>query len=163
MLRCASSFVVAACSGDTFRSLWASGTCPRRLTPQLSRALPAAFLRSRPQFKAFYDFLQVRQPRPGCGGGADGDGRELAGLVTIAADDAVGQVYLVRLLLGALDHLVRAFPTTSAASVAGIRDDFVVEHPLADAGRTELVEYMGLVFLPELAHGGDDRVHAALS
>src|SRR4030043_389828 len=117
MLRCASSFVVAACSGDTFRSLWASGTCPRRLTPQLSRALPAAFLRSRPQFKAFYDFLQVRQPRPGCGGGADGDGRELAGLVTIAAD----------------------------------------------AGRTELVEYMGLVFLPEMAHGGDDRVHAALS
>jgi hypothetical protein len=40
MLRCASPFVVAAYAKV-------------RLTPQGSRALPAAYLRSRPQCKAF--------------------------------------------------------------------------------------------------------------
>src|SRR4030065_1630494 len=47
MLRCASSFVVAAYAKV-------------RLTPQGSRALPAAFLRSRPiftPFKAFYAII----------------------------------------------------------------------------------------------------------
>src|SRR4030042_1744882 len=48
MLRCASSLVVAAYAKV-------------RLTPRVSRALPAAFLRSRPQFKAFNGFLRERQ------------------------------------------------------------------------------------------------------
>jgi hypothetical protein len=46
MLCCASSLVVAA-YGNV------------RLTPQVSRALPAAFLRSRPKFKAFATFYEV--------------------------------------------------------------------------------------------------------
>jgi hypothetical protein len=46
MLRCASSLVVAA-YGKV------------RLTPRVSRALPAAFLRSRPKFKAFATFYEV--------------------------------------------------------------------------------------------------------
>ena len=46
MLRCASSFVIAA-YGKV------------RLIPQDSRALPAAFLRSRPIFTAFKTFYEV--------------------------------------------------------------------------------------------------------
>jgi len=45
MLRCASSFVIAAYAKV-------------RLIPQDSRALPADFLRSRPQFKAFETFYE---------------------------------------------------------------------------------------------------------
>jgi hypothetical protein len=46
MLRCASSFVIAAYDKV-------------RLIPQDSRALPAAFLRSRPKFKTFATFYEV--------------------------------------------------------------------------------------------------------
>jgi hypothetical protein len=46
MLRCASSFVIAAYATV-------------RLIPHDSRALPADFLRSRPQFKAFETFCDV--------------------------------------------------------------------------------------------------------
>jgi len=45
MLRCASSFVIAAYTAV-------------RLIPQDSRALPADFLRSRPKFKAFATFYE---------------------------------------------------------------------------------------------------------
>ena len=51
MLRCASSFVIAAYAKV-------------RLIPQDSRALPAAFLRSRPIFTAFqtfYEFIIIGQ------------------------------------------------------------------------------------------------------
>jgi hypothetical protein len=46
MLCCASTLVVAA-YGKV------------RLTPRISRALPAAFLRSRPKFKVFAIFYEV--------------------------------------------------------------------------------------------------------
>jgi len=46
MLRCASSLVVA-----TYGKV--------RLTPRILRALPAAFLRSRPKFKAFATYYEV--------------------------------------------------------------------------------------------------------
>jgi len=46
MLRCASSFVIAAYTKV-------------RLIPQASRALPAAFLRSRPIFSTFKTFYEV--------------------------------------------------------------------------------------------------------
>jgi hypothetical protein len=49
MLRCASPFVVAAYAKV-------------RLTPQGSRALPAAFLRSRPIFKTFKTFYEAVNP-----------------------------------------------------------------------------------------------------
>src|SRR4030042_180555 len=52
MLRCASSLVVAAYAKV-------------RLTPQDSRALPAAFLRSRPKFKAFTTFYEFVKSLPG--------------------------------------------------------------------------------------------------
>src|SRR5665647_2529894 len=51
MLRCASPFVVAAYAKV-------------RLTPQDSRALPAAFLRSRPVLKAFIAYCENMNPRP---------------------------------------------------------------------------------------------------
>jgi hypothetical protein len=46
MLRCASSFVIAAYAKV-------------RLIPQDSRALPAAFLRSRPIFMTFKTFYEI--------------------------------------------------------------------------------------------------------
>jgi hypothetical protein len=55
MLRCASSFVIAA-------------YVTVRLIPQDSRALPAAFLRSRLQFKIFATFYEnVNIHYPGSG------------------------------------------------------------------------------------------------
>jgi hypothetical protein len=48
MLRCASSFVVAAYTKV-------------RLTPQGSRALPAELFTKPPQIQTFLDFLRVRQ------------------------------------------------------------------------------------------------------
>src|SRR3989339_1116905 len=92
----------------------------------------------------------------------DNYGVKLAAVKTSSAFDAFVLKNFVELFFSALNGFHRTHQTATPTAVA-----FLVVHPegdqrFTDLGRTFLLGNVGLVFIPEVFDGGEDRIGGGL-